>query len=53
MKTQSPADLTGHRVVSREEWIAERKAFLVKEKEFTCARDEHGAWLRYHDRYGD
>jgi len=30
----------GHRVVSREEWLAERTAFLAKEKEFTRLRDE-------------
>jgi predicted dithiol-disulfide oxidoreductase (DUF899 family) len=29
-----------HKVVSREEWLAVRKSFLVKEKEFTRARDE-------------
>ncbi|MGO9453791.1 MAG: DUF899 domain-containing protein [Candidatus Binataceae bacterium] len=29
-----------HKVVSREEWLRERKALLVKEKEFTRLRDE-------------
>jgi predicted dithiol-disulfide oxidoreductase (DUF899 family) len=29
-----------HPVVSRDEWLAARKAFLVKEKEFTRLRDE-------------
>ena len=29
-----------HRVVSRDEWIAARTAFLEKEKEFTRLRDE-------------
>jgi predicted dithiol-disulfide oxidoreductase (DUF899 family) len=29
-----------HRVVSREEWLAARTAFLAKEKEFTRLRDE-------------
>ena len=29
-----------NRVVSRDEWLAARKAFLAKEKEFTRARDE-------------
>jgi predicted dithiol-disulfide oxidoreductase (DUF899 family) len=29
-----------HTVVSHDEWIAARKAFLAKEKEFTHARDE-------------
>ena len=28
-----------HKVVSQDEWIKQRKAFLVKEKEFTRARD--------------
>jgi predicted dithiol-disulfide oxidoreductase (DUF899 family)/DNA gyrase inhibitor GyrI len=30
----------GHKIVSNEEWIEARKAFLVKEKEFTRQRDE-------------
>jgi predicted dithiol-disulfide oxidoreductase (DUF899 family) len=29
-----------HKVVSRDEWLAARKAYLAKEKEFTHARDE-------------
>jgi predicted dithiol-disulfide oxidoreductase (DUF899 family) len=29
----------GHRIVSRSEWLAERKAFLAEEKAFTKARD--------------
>ena len=33
-------DLKGHRVVSHEEWLAARTAFLAKEKEFTRLRDE-------------
>lgn len=28
-----------HRVVSREDWLSERTAFLVREKEFTRERD--------------
>jgi predicted dithiol-disulfide oxidoreductase (DUF899 family) len=32
--------LKGHRVVSREEWIAARTAFLVKEKAFSRQREE-------------
>jgi predicted dithiol-disulfide oxidoreductase (DUF899 family) len=28
-----------HRIVSRQEWIAARKALLAEEKEFTRARD--------------
>jgi len=35
-----------HRVVSREEWLEERKAFLAKEKEFTRLRDELSARRR-------
>ena len=29
-----------HRVVSHDEWLAARKAFLTKEKEFTRLRDD-------------
>jgi predicted dithiol-disulfide oxidoreductase (DUF899 family) len=29
-----------HKVVSQQEWLTARKALLVKEKEFTKARDE-------------
>jgi predicted dithiol-disulfide oxidoreductase (DUF899 family) len=32
--------IEGHQVVSREEWLSARRALLVKEKEFTRARDE-------------
>src|SRR5215510_10536080 len=35
-----------HRVVSRDEWLAARKAFLAKEKEFTRLRDELSAERR-------
>jgi predicted dithiol-disulfide oxidoreductase (DUF899 family) len=35
-----------HKVVSRDEWIAARKAHLVKEKAFTKARDELSAERR-------
>jgi predicted dithiol-disulfide oxidoreductase (DUF899 family) len=35
-----------HRVVSRDEWIRERKALLAREKAFTRARDELGAERR-------
>jgi len=34
------AGIEDHRVVSHEEWLAARRAFLVKEKEFTRLRDE-------------
>lgn len=39
----APSDssrIEGHQVVSREEWLSARRALLVKEKEFTRARDE-------------
>jgi predicted dithiol-disulfide oxidoreductase (DUF899 family) len=32
--------LANHKIVSHDEWLAARKAFLVKEKEFTRLRDE-------------
>ena len=38
--------ITDHRIVSHEEWIAERKALLAKEKEFTRLRDELSARRR-------
>jgi predicted dithiol-disulfide oxidoreductase (DUF899 family) len=34
-------EFASHPIVSHEEWIAERTAFLAKEKEFTRLRDEH------------
>jgi predicted dithiol-disulfide oxidoreductase (DUF899 family) len=41
MSTKSPAnDVQHHPVASQEEWLAARKALLVKEKEFTRLRDE-------------
>ena len=39
-------DVTNHRTVSHEEWVAERKALLVKEKEFNRLRDELSAKRR-------
>ena len=39
MATQSSSPKS-HRVVSHEEWLAARTAFLAKEKEFTKLRDE-------------
>jgi predicted dithiol-disulfide oxidoreductase (DUF899 family) len=36
----TPAATTGHRVVSREQWLKERIALLAEEKEFTRRRDE-------------
>jgi predicted dithiol-disulfide oxidoreductase (DUF899 family) len=41
--TDSPSEevaMTTPRIVSHEEWLKARKAFLVKEKEFTRARDD-------------
>lgn len=38
--------VTNHRTVSHEEWVAERKALLAKEKEFTRLRDELSARRR-------
>ncbi len=38
--TKDDNGLEGHKVVSREEWLAARTAFLAKEKEFTKQRDE-------------
>ena len=35
-----------HRVVDHEEWVAQRKAFLAREKEFTKLRDELSAARR-------
>ena len=37
---ETPHSLDAHRLVSREQWISERTAFLAKEKEFTMLRDE-------------
>ena len=40
------SDIKDHRIVSHEEWIAERKALLAKEKELTRLRDELSARRR-------
>jgi predicted dithiol-disulfide oxidoreductase (DUF899 family) len=40
MNMDGIAVVKNHRVVSQEEWIAERKALLAKEKELTRLRDE-------------
>src|SRR5215470_13487377 len=40
------SNITNHRMVSHEEWVAERKALLVREKEFTRLRDELSALRR-------
>jgi len=34
------SNITDYRIVSHEEWIAERKALLAKEKAFNRLRDE-------------
>src|SRR5947209_5231093 len=40
------SDVTQHRIVSSEEWLAARKALLAKEKEFTRLRDRLSAERR-------
>jgi len=40
------SNLTDHRIVSHEAWIAERKALLAKEKDFNRIRDELSAQRR-------
>jgi len=40
------SSITDHRIVSHEEWIAECKALLTKEKEFNRLRDELSAQRR-------
>jgi predicted dithiol-disulfide oxidoreductase (DUF899 family) len=40
MTEDGKVDLAGHRVVSREEWLAARKELLAKEKAFTRVRDD-------------
>lgn len=42
----SASNITDHRIVSHDEWIAERKALLAKEKEFNRLRDELSARRR-------
>jgi predicted dithiol-disulfide oxidoreductase (DUF899 family) len=50
-------DLQPHKVVSRDEWIAARKALLAKEKEHTRLRDQLSAarralpWVKVEKRY--
>ena len=49
--------MTEHRIVDHDEWLAQRKAFLVREKEFNRARDELSAarrelpWERVNTEY--
>jgi len=40
MKDERDDGIEKHQVVSREEWLAARTAFLAREKEFTRVRDE-------------
>ena len=40
MTNDGSSDIKDHPVVSREEWLAARTAFLVKEKDFTRLRDD-------------
>lgn len=40
MKNEENSSIKDHAVVSHEEWLAARTAFLAKEKEFTRLRDE-------------
>ena len=40
MKDNADGTLKGHKMVSREEWLKARTAFLANEKEFTLLRDE-------------
>ena len=46
MAVAQPPELTGHKVVSQDEWIKARQEFLKKEKEFTKQRDAMSAALR-------
>jgi len=53
----SPKSLENHRVVFRDEWIAERKTLLAHEKELTRLRDRIAAerralpWVRIQKNY--
>lgn len=40
MTNDGSSGVKNHRVVSREEWLSARLAFLAKEKEFTRLRDD-------------
>ncbi|OWT58392.1 DUF899 domain-containing protein [Candidimonas nitroreducens] len=56
-RSSSPASTEGHRIVSRDEWIVERKALLAREKELTHLRDRLAAerrtlpWVRVEKNY--
>lgn len=55
--TNSLASAEGHRIVSRDEWLAERKALLAREKELTHLNDKIAAerralpWIRLDKNY--
>lgn len=55
--SNSSESTEGHRVVTREEWIAERRALLAREKELTRLRDRLAAerralpWVRIEKNY--
>jgi predicted dithiol-disulfide oxidoreductase (DUF899 family) len=55
--TSQQSGIKDHPVVSRQEWLAARTAFLVKEKEFTRLRDAHNRerrelpWVRVDKPY--
>jgi predicted dithiol-disulfide oxidoreductase (DUF899 family) len=40
MRNDGSRDIKGHPVVSRDQWLSARTAFLAKEKEFTRLRDD-------------
>src|ERR1700681_3322100 len=46
MTNDGSSDMKGHQVVSRDEWLAARTAFLAKEREFTRLRDDLGRQRR-------
>ncbi len=46
MKNDGPVAVKDHPIVSHEEWLAARQAFLLQEKEFTRLRDELNAKRR-------
>ena len=45
-QSKSPAKVTLPRIVSRDQWLTERLAFLKKEKQFTKLRDAHNSERR-------
>ena len=46
MKHNTQTTVEGHKVLSHEDWLKARTAFLAKEKEFTRLRDELNGQLR-------